>query len=42
MRRSGRGDFSRWYPAELGVRLGDWIWRSRGRGEDLHLAYLLP
>lgn len=24
---------------ELGLRLGDWIWRSRGSGEDLHLPY---
>lgn len=24
------------------MRLGDWIWRSRGRGEDLQLAYLSP
>jgi hypothetical protein len=25
--------------AQLRVRLGNWIWRSRGRGEDLQLAY---
>lgn len=26
----------------LGIRLGDWVWRSRGRGKVLLLAYLLP
>lgn len=28
--------------AELGLRLGDWIWMTGERGENLELAYLLP
>lgn len=28
--------------AEVGMRLKDRIWRSRGRGDDLGLAHLLP
>jgi hypothetical protein len=27
--------------AELGMRLGDWIWRSRWRHKDLQPVYLL-
>lgn len=27
---------------ELGVRLGDLIWRNRKRGDSLQLAFLLP
>lgn len=32
--------YSYWYAAELAMRAGHWIRRSRGRGEDLQLAYL--
>lgn len=28
--------------AELGMRLGDWIWDGGGSGEVLQLAYFLP
>lgn len=27
---------------ELGMRLGNWIWRNRRRGEDPQFACLLP
>ena len=36
-----RRGHSRGSVIELGMRLGDWTWRSRGRDEDLLLAYLL-
>lgn len=37
----GKGGCSRYSIVELGMRLGDLIWRSRERGEGLKLAYLL-
>jgi hypothetical protein len=36
-----RRGHSRGSVIELGMRLGDWTWRSRGRDEDLLSAYLL-
>jgi hypothetical protein len=36
-----KGGCSRCPIVELGMRMGDLIWRSRGRGEGLNLAYLL-
>jgi hypothetical protein len=41
MGQKGRTVCSRWSVPELGVRLGDWIWRT-GRSEGLQLGYLLP
>lgn len=38
----GTGCCRRWSTKELGIRMGDWIWRNRGRDEDLQLAYLFP
>lgn len=38
----GKGGCRRYFATELGVRLGDCIWRSRGKGEDSQLAYLIP
>lgn len=35
-----RPDHSRGSTTELGLRLGDWIWRRRERREDLQLAHL--
>lgn len=37
-----KGGCNRCSVTELGSKPGDLIWRIRGRGEDLHLAYLLP
>lgn len=33
---------NRWSTVELGMRLGDWTWRNRGRSEDLQLASSFP
>lgn len=41
MGQKGRAVCSRRSVPELGVRLGDCIWRT-GRSEDLQLGYLLP
>lgn len=38
-RKEGR--HSRLLAIGLGMRLGDWIYRTGGRGKDLQLAYLL-
>lgn len=39
----GMGCCRRWSAKELGIRMGDWIWRNRGRDKDLQLAaYLFP
>lgn len=37
-----RQGHSRTCATMLKMRLGNWIWRNGGRGEDLQLAYLLP
>lgn len=31
-----------WCSRELGMSLEGWIWKDRGRGDDVKLAYLLP
>lgn len=40
MEAEGEGRLQRWSAAELGMRLGDWISRRRGRREDVQSAYL--
>jgi hypothetical protein len=37
MEEVGKGGCSRYSVAELRMRLGDYIWRSRRRDEDLQL-----
>ena len=39
--RGNRGDHSKWSATEPGMRVGEWIWRSWDRNEDLYLAYQL-
>lgn len=34
------GGLSMYSATELRVSLGNWIWRRRGRGEDLQLTHL--
>lgn len=41
LEQRGKEGCSRYFIVELGMRLGDLIWRSRGRGEGLKLAYQL-
>lgn len=36
-----KDSLSRRSATNLTIKLGDWIWRRGGRGEDLQLAYLL-
>lgn len=38
----GKRGCKRYSAAELGMRMGDCIWRGRGKGEDLQLACLRP
>lgn len=32
---------SNWSDTEMKLRMGDWIWRTGGRGENLQLGHLL-
>lgn len=38
----GRGGRRQCSMTELGMRLKDWVWGSRVRGEDLQFAHLVP
>lgn len=30
------------FAVELGLRLGDWIWKNKGTGKDVQSAYVVP
>lgn len=40
METERKGGCRRWYATDLGIRKEDWIWRRRGKSEDLQLAYM--
>lgn len=40
-RKRVRKDHKTKSAAELGVKLGKWIWKREGKGEDLQSGYLL-